>query len=249
MLLFALLPGTLPVFAQKQAKNISFFLFDKEWKGCNKPADAQYLAYRKKINDSTYEWRYYNYSGPLINIETTKDEAGARPHGYLAYYGKDGKIDSSGSSLDGRKNGWWYYYTDSLTVWLKEKYENGRLLERMDTLAMRLEREKENAQFDSTDVLIEASFKNGDKDWMKYIQKNLKVPDRTEKIGRGGTVIVQFVVDKDGNVRDVDIVRSVEYAIDEAAISLIEKSPVWKPASVNGRPVKAYRRQPLTVQF
>lgn len=235
-------------FAQKN-RDIALFLFKENWQACTKAEDAKFLAQRKKMDDTTYQWKYYHFAGPLVSIETSRDAEGTQPNGYMAYYGEDGKIDSSGHTIDGRKNGWWYYYTDSLTLWLKEKYNNGKLLEKLDTLAMRLERESKKPEWDSTDVLVEASFKGGDRDWMKYIEKKLKMPDRTKNIGKSGKMILSFMVDTTGQVRDIRIEQSLEYAIDEEATKLIEESPVWKPATINGKPVKAFRRQPLSVSF
>lgn len=230
-------------------KNIALFLLDKDWKSCMKAEHAAYLCQREKVDDTTYTWKYYNFLGPLVSIETSRDELGEQPNGYMAFYGADGKIDSSGHTINGRKNDWWYYYTDSFTVWLKEKYRNGKLLERMDTLAMRLERERKEAERDTTEVLVEASFKGGDKDWMKYIQKTINVPDRTRNANAQGKLMLRFIVGTDGTVGDIQIQQSLEYAIDEELIRVIAASPKWKPASINNNNVKAYRGQPITIRF
>ncbi len=248
LLLNLILFPVIAVYAQKK-QDISFYMFDKNWKGCKKAEDAAFLAQRKKINDTTYRWMYYNFTGPLVSIETYKDEDATVPNGFMAYYGADGKIDSCGNTASGKKDAWWYYYTDSLTIWQKKKYDNGKLLEHFDTLALRLEREENAAKHDSSDVLAEASFKGGDSDWMKYIQKRISFPDRTRNIGKGGQVIIGFAISSTGKVFDLNIEQSVEYAIDNELINIIENSPAWKPVSINGKSVKAYRRQPITVRF
>ena len=63
------------------------------------------------------------------------------------------------------------------------------------------------------------------------------------------TVVVQFVVDKEGNMSDVKALTSHGYGMEDEAVRVIKKGPQWKPAIQNGRNVKAYRRQPITFQI
>jgi protein TonB len=61
--------------------------------------------------------------------------------------------------------------------------------------------------------------------------------------------MVQFIVDKEGNVSDVQAISGPEQGgLREEAIRVIKKSGKWTPALQNGRYVKAYRRQPVTFQ-
>jgi protein TonB len=60
------------------------------------------------------------------------------------------------------------------------------------------------------------------------------------------TVMVQFVVDKEGVPSDVRALTNFGYGMEEEAIRVIRKGPKWIPAIQNGRQVKAYRRQPIT---
>lgn len=237
------------VFAQKELEP-ALYVFDESWKPC-KIEQAKYLGRFQKLSDTAYQWKYYHFDGPMMSIETYKDKEAQLLHGGLVFFGTDGKVDSSGSTFEGKKNGWWYYMTDSSTILRKEKYELGKLIERMDTTAIRLEREEDKKKWDSRLVKdeVEAFFDGGDKAWAKFIQKNIAFPDRARNLNKNGTVVVQFIVDTKGNVGDVEIVQSVEYSLDEEAIRIIQKSPKWNPAYFEGKNVKAYRKQPLTFQF
>lgn len=236
------------VFAQKENKT-SLYVFDESWKLC-KIEQAKYLGCFRKLSDTAYQWKYYHFDGPLLTIETYKDKDGEIPHGSFVFFGADGKIDSSGNVYEGKKNGWWYYMTDSSTLFRKEKYDRGNLLESMDTTAIRLAKEQDQIKWESRVVKdeVEASFDGGDKAWAKFLQKNIVFPDRARNLNKNGTVVVQFIVDTKGNVGDVEIYQSVEYSLDEEAIRIIKGSPKWKPAYLDGKNVKAYRRQPLTFQ-
>lgn len=249
--LLTLLPVFLSicVFAQKENEP-SLYVFDMNWEPC-KIEKAKYIGSFRKLNDTAYQWKYYQFDGPLITIETYKDKEGQVPHGDFVFFGTDGKVDSSGSTFEGKKNGWWYYMTDSATLLRKEKYEQGKLLQSMDTTAIRLQKEEDQRKWDSRLVKdeVEAFFDGGDKAWAKFLQKNIVFPDRARNLNKNGTVVIQFIVDTKGNVTNVEVVQSVEYSLDEEAIRIIKKSPKWNPAYMDGHNVKAYRKQPLTFQF
>lgn len=237
--------------AQKLKKpDVSLYVFDENWKGC-RPEEAKYLGCLQKLGDTAYEWRYYQYEGPLMSIETYKDKEASQPHGEFIYYGPDGAMDSSGYTLDGKKNGWWYYYTDTFSLWKKERYEAGKLVTSMDLAAMEAEREEKKKNNENVKHWgeIEATFKGGNEDWVKYIQKNIDFPNRASKLGKQGNLLLQFIVNTDGATSDIRILRSIEYSLDEEAIRLVRNSPKWRPAHQDGKLVKAYRRQPLTFQL
>ena len=236
--------------AQKSKKNVTFYVFDENWKGC-KPEEAKFLGCQQKLGDTAYEWKYYRFDGPLLSVETYKDKEAGIPHGEFIYYGADGQMDSSGYTFEGKKNDWWYYYTDSFTLWKKEKYDMGKLLTRIDLAAIEAEREenKKKAETEKHWGEVEAVFKGGTEDWVKYIQKNINFPDRARNLKKQGSLLLQFVVNTDGTTSDIRILRSIEYSLDEEAIRLIKDSPKWRPAHQDGKLVKAFRRQPLTFQL
>jgi protein TonB len=98
-------------------------------------------------------------------------------------------------------------------------------------------------------VEIDASFPGGIAAWARFMNKNLRYPEEAMSQGIGGTVVVQFVVDLDGNVSDVKAISGPETGgMREEAERVIRKSGKWVPAVQNGRHVKAYRKQPVTFQ-
>lgn len=108
--------------------------------------------------------------------------------------------------------------------------------------------EDENKIFDK--VEIEASFPGGDSKWRQYLTNNLNASTPVDNGAPEGTytTMVQFVVDKEGNISDVRALTSHGYGMEEEAIRVIKKGPKWAPAVQNGRQVKAYRKQPITFQ-
>ena len=92
----------------------------------------------------------------------------------------------------------------------------------------------------------EAEFPGGVEAWARFLNKNLRFPDEALNAGIQGSVMVQFVVDVNGNVSDVEVVSGPEVGgLREEAVRVIKKSGKWVPALQNGRYVRAYRRQPV----
>ena len=56
----------------------------------------------------------------------------------------------------------------------------------------------------------------------------------------------QFIVDREGAISDVKALSNHGYGMEEEAVKVIRKGPAWVAAIQNGRPVKAYRKQPIT---
>jgi len=109
---------------------------------------------------------------------------------------------------------------------------------------------KENADDDAIfrKVEIESSYPGGPAAWQRFLHKNLRFPDEASENGVSGTVIVQFIVDKDGNVSNVEAISGPQELRAEA-IRVIKKSGQWTPAIQNGNKVRSYKNQPLGFQL
>ena len=109
---------------------------------------------------------------------------------------------------------------------------------------------KDETNYDQTftKVEVEADFPGGMGAWRKYLERNLSADVASSGGAPAGsyTVVVQFIVDKEGNVSDVKAQSSHGYGLEEEAVRVVKKSGKWKPAIQNGREVKAYRKQPIT---
>ena len=99
-----------------------------------------------------------------------------------------------------------------------------------------------------TKVEIEASYPGGVAAWKKFMEKNLdaSVTAKNEApVGKYSAMAI-FIVDTDGSLSDVKALTKFGYGIEEEMLRVINKSGKWTPASQDGKPVKAYRKQPLT---
>jgi protein TonB len=83
----------------------------------------------------------------------------------------------------------------------------------------------------------EARPKNGLDEFYKHVRENLTYPESAMKAGVQGRVFVQFVVQADGSISDIKVVRGIGSGCDEEAVRLVQTSPVWQPAKYHGKPV------------
>lgn len=97
-------------------------------------------------------------------------------------------------------------------------------------------------------VEIESEFPGGQVAWRKFLAENFRYPRKAVKKGIEGTVIVQFIVDRDGMIEDVQAIAGPEI-LRESAVEIIKKSPKWIPATQGGRKVKSYKKQPITYKL
>jgi protein TonB len=107
-------------------------------------------------------------------------------------------------------------------------------------------KEDESKVFEKVEV--EAEFPGGLSAWQRYLQRNLNSNAPIDNGAPPGsyTVIVQFIVDKQGNISDVKSLTNHGYGMEDEAIRAIKRGPKWTPAIQNGRNVNAYRKQPIT---
>jgi protein TonB len=83
----------------------------------------------------------------------------------------------------------------------------------------------------------------------KYVADNLKYPAQARRMGIEGKVFVQFVVDKDGSITEVQAVKGIGAGCDEEAVKVIQNSPKWQAGKQRGRPVKVRMILPITFKL
>jgi len=89
------------------------------------------------------------------------------------------------------------------------------------------------------------SFPGGEAKMYGYIGKNIEYPRMAKESGISGRVFVTFVVEKNGAVTDVQILRGIGGGCDEEAVRVIRSMPKWKPGKQRGKPVRVQYRMPI----
>jgi len=94
---------------------------------------------------------------------------------------------------------------------------------------------------------VQAQFQGGMDAWYAYLRANLTYPKQPQRMGIEGTVFLRFVINTDGSIQDVEVVRPVDPLLDKAALEVIQNSPKWKSALHHGRPVRS--RMTIPIKF
>lgn len=97
-------------------------------------------------------------------------------------------------------------------------------------------------------VQIQAQFPGGEEAWRKFLERNLRADLPTENGAPAGTytVEVSFLVDRDGNISEVQALDDPGYGTAAEAVRVIKSGPQWKAAVQNGRPVIYRQKQAIT---
>jgi protein TonB len=82
-----------------------------------------------------------------------------------------------------------------------------------------------------------------------YIQRNIEYPTIAAENGIEGTVFLKFVVEKDGSISNVRVLRGVDPALDKEAVKTVENAPEWEPGKQRGKPVRVSFSIPIVFQL
>lgn len=110
----------------------------------------------------------------------------------------------------------------------------------------------DNQDYDKefTSVQVEAKFPGGQDAWRKFLERNLNNQTPADNGAAPGnyTVTVSFLVDKDGNISQVQALNDPGFGCGAEAVRVIKKGPQWRPAVQNGRNVIYRQKQNITFQ-
>lgn len=108
-------------------------------------------------------------------------------------------------------------------------------------------KEVANKVFDVVEQM--PSFPGGNDALMKFLQENVKYPVVAQENGVQGRVVVSFVVEKDGSITDVKVVRSVDPSLDKEATRVVKSMPRWIPGKQNGAAVRVKYNVPVSFRL
>ena len=92
-------------------------------------------------------------------------------------------------------------------------------------------------------------FPGGDKARIKYLRENLKYPEEARKQGISGRVFISFVVEKDGEITNIKLLRGIGGGCDEEAMKTVSKMPLWEPGLQRGKPVRVQFNMPFSFKL
>ena len=182
--------------------------------------------------------------------------------GHCIFYSNDTLKYSEGDYIEGEMSGIWACYYSTGERWYTETYingiKNGMLKGYYKTGEVkRIEQYKKGKRVkgrcytkDGKDTVyykmhIMPSFPGGDKAMVRYFLDNIIYPEQAKINKIQGTSYISFVVNTDGSIIDVEIVKGKEVhpLLDRAARDCVKKMPTWTPGYLDGSPIKVKKYQ------
>lgn len=105
--------------------------------------------------------------------------------------------------------------------------------------------EEDNTVYSTAGIEVKPDFPGGMDKFYSFIAKNYQTP---EEEGLKGKVYVTFVVEKDGSLTDIKVLRDIGYGTGKEAVRVLNKSPRWSPGEQNGKKVRCTFSLPISIQ-
>jgi len=105
--------------------------------------------------------------------------------------------------------------------------------------------EEDNSIYNTAGIEVKPDFPGGIEKFYKFVGKNYQVP---EEEGLKGKVFVSFVVEKDGSLTDIKVIRDIGYGTGKEAIRVLKSCPKWNPGEQNGKKVRVLYSLPINIQ-
>ena len=105
----------------------------------------------------------------------------------------------------------------------------------------------DNKVYESAEVMPE--FPGGEVELLKFVAKRIKYPTEAQRKGAQGRVIVKFVVETNGSISNIHVVKSIDPLLDAEAIRVCTTMPTWAPARQEGKAVRCYYTIPVTFRL
>ncbi|OJW18318.1 MULTISPECIES: energy transducer TonB [unclassified Mucilaginibacter] len=232
------------------------------------------MNFRPGINGMYYEY-YDNGKRKSIKVfdkgKIKGDAVNYYPNGALRSvetYSADGIylkqfLDSAGNTLTNEGNGKWIKYTDMADERLEGNVVNGRedgewkryIGDSVYTITYKkgtIINGKENLLVHKNGFIpVEKtpSFPGGEKAFANFLAKNLRYPKEARENRIQGRVILTFVIERDGSLSNIRVVRDIGGGCGEEAMRVIALSPKWVPGTAQGIPVRVQYAIPIAFSF
>lgn len=194
----------------------------------------------------TLEYVPVNNKPDFETIETVhqvNDSTGAKTvtdgNGYYQVFDDDFKtIKEEGEVKDGKRNGTWKGTLNKGKVTYTEEYADGKF-----TKGTRTDETGNTINYTVKEAL--PAFKGGESGFGLFLSRTVHYPVGAKYRNAQGKVILGFVVEKDGSITDIKVLKGVDGDLDAEALRAIKQSPKWNPGLQHGVPVRVAYTMPI----
>ena len=192
--------------------------------------DYQYYRIANKISEDKFNVEVFFLSGNIKMRGTYIDELLTIEDGFFQYFYQNGRCESEGQFIKGRKTGIW------------KRFENDGSSKKDRYYPPEINQVSKKGH-------VPASFPGGYSAMLDYIHENITYPEPAELKQIQGTVKISFNIDEEGQLRDITLLESAHYFLDKEAIELIQSMPTWQPAERRAIPVASTYILPIRFLF
>ncbi|MDB5126925.1 energy transducer TonB [Mucilaginibacter sp.] len=158
---------------------------------------------------------------------------------YKGFDEKFNYISDAGKIVNGKREGTWKIDFRNRNITATEVYKNGELISG----------ESETGNGDVTKYsgsrFTSPEFKGGVEAFGSYLGNNIKYPENERRRNIEGRVIITFVIEKDGSLSSLKVLRSVSPGLDDEALRVLKRSPKWVPGTMMGKPMRVNYSVPV----
>jgi TonB family protein len=188
------------------------------------------------------EWTWWSDSG-MVEQKEVYNEKGLRD-GPAAYWFENGQMDCEGSFTDGAMDGVWKFYHENGQECSRETYVMGELV----ALEMWNESgEPEKVKELSTET--EPEYPGGFDSMADFIRTNVVYPEEARGQMIQGSVYVEFIVGRTGEIENVKVLKSAHPLLDEEALRVVKLMPAWIPGRQHNRAVRVRYTIPINFKI
>lgn len=156
---------------------------------------------------------------------------------WVSYF-EDGGLDSRGIYKGGAKEGTWIWYYENGQKSAEVEYASGTMISESYW-------NEDGTPTNAEEANRMPHFIGGEEARLKYLNENIKYPLEARISGIQGRVFVTFIVERDGSVTNVRLLRGIGGGCDEEAIRVIKNMPEWVPGTERGKPVRVQYNMPI----
>lgn len=217
------------------------------------PAGRNSGRFVGKLVDGSFSGTFYNLmkgtTFPFsLSLETDSNPMGVSGEDYSEYQNdvemlKNEEIFESSESSE--KDGKLEYYSESTEEDKPETYKED--INNSNSIKKRNDAEWQNRIWDKVDV--PPSFPGGQSALLYWLASHVKYPPDAEENGIQGRVIVGFVIERDGSVSQVQVLRGVAPSLNKEAVRVVESMPKWTPGKQDGQNVRVKFNVPVNFRL
>lgn len=177
------------------------------------------------------------FNNIIANYDSLGKQLVTDRNGYYKAYDDDFKfIAAEGAVKDGKRDGIWLF--NDKTYRRKETYIDNKFIE-----GLTITPQGDSIKYTQQDIMPE--FKGGVRAFTRFLETNIDYPALDRRNNIQGKVFVSFIVEKDGSLAEIFVLRSPSETLGIEAMRVIKRSPHWSPGIQYGRPVRVQFTVPI----